>query len=54
MIWAAIFKAMMGLGLSLAIEKVASAGTAPPPPTGSILQADLSDQTLYEGWAFWW
>jgi len=30
MIWAAIFKAMMGMGLSLAIEKTASAGVAPP------------------------
>lgn len=32
---------MMGLGLSLAIEKVASAGTAPPPPVpGNLLWGD--------------
>jgi hypothetical protein len=30
MIWIAAFKAMMGLGLSLAIEKTASAGGSPP------------------------
>ena len=51
MIWAAIFKAMMGLGLSLAIEKTASAGSAPV-ITGPFLQANLSDQSQYEGWGF--
>lgn len=53
MIWAFVFKAMLGLGIALPIQKKASAGAAPSPPTGPYLQADFSDQAQYEGWAFW-
>lgn len=49
---AAIIKAMMGLGLALPIEHRSSAGAAPV-ITGPFLQADFSDQSQYEGWAFW-